>query len=272
MLFHPYHPIKIGKFKLPFTPGVIPKRKEAIAQAVGNAIENDLISREDLKRALLSEEVKKTVIGGLVNVLLEDEDSLELQLSEQLGAESYEKTFATVEEKLCTAAQHAIEKLDVSTLLSDRGVEAIEKYLSTSMPMVSLFLSRDKLKSIVGGFGNYLTAYLSENAAEILREPIHEKMHVLASHTPAELLRYCRLDRDLLEKLMHSAYSKVINEKADSLLHEIHIGAIAQEKIRQMDSRDLEMLTLSVMKREMNTVVNLGAVLGALIGMANIFI
>ena len=40
----------------------------------------------------------------------------------------------------------------------------------------------------------------------------------------------------------------------------------------EMDVRELEELVLSVMKNELQTVVNLGAVIGAIIGAVNIFI
>ena len=38
MLFRPYYPKRIGKWQLPFTPGIIPKRKGALAKAVGRAV------------------------------------------------------------------------------------------------------------------------------------------------------------------------------------------------------------------------------------------
>ena len=39
-----------------------------------------------------------------------------------------------------------------------------------------------------------------------------------------------------------------------------------------MDARELEDLVLSVMKNELQAIVNLGAVIGAVIGVVNIFI
>ena len=47
---------------------------------------------------------------------------------------------------------------------------------------------------------------------------------------------------------------------------------IVEAKINEMDVRELEELVLSVMKNELQTVVNLGAVIGAIIGAVNIFI
>lgn len=43
MLFRPKTAIKIGSFTVPFTPGIIPKRKPALARAIGQAVGNNLV-------------------------------------------------------------------------------------------------------------------------------------------------------------------------------------------------------------------------------------
>ena len=47
MLFRPLKPVKIGKFKLPFTPGLIPKSKPRLAKALGSTISTNLLNNED---------------------------------------------------------------------------------------------------------------------------------------------------------------------------------------------------------------------------------
>ena len=43
------------------------------------------------------------------------------------------------------------------------------------------------------------------------------------------------------------------------------------DKINDMDVLELEKLVLTVMKKELDTIVNLGAVIGFLLGILNIF-
>ena len=43
MLFHPRKPVYIRKFRLPFTPGLIPKQKRRIAKSVGDMISSHLL-------------------------------------------------------------------------------------------------------------------------------------------------------------------------------------------------------------------------------------
>ena len=48
MLFHPKNPIKIGGYTLPFTPGMIPKRKKDLAKAIGRAVEYELFGENEV--------------------------------------------------------------------------------------------------------------------------------------------------------------------------------------------------------------------------------
>ena len=58
MLFRPHKEIYIGKFRLPFTPGLIPKEKNRIAAAIGKSIGNELLNSETLGKALCSDEMQ----------------------------------------------------------------------------------------------------------------------------------------------------------------------------------------------------------------------
>ena len=44
MLFRPHRAVYIGRFHVPFTPGLIPKEKERIASAIGEVISKYLLN------------------------------------------------------------------------------------------------------------------------------------------------------------------------------------------------------------------------------------
>ena len=50
------------------------------------------------------------------------------------------------------------------------------------------------------------------------------------------------------------------------------ISHIIEEKINDMEVDELEDMVMAVMKKELNTIVNLGALIGCLIGILNIFL
>ena len=63
MLFRPLHPVKVGNWTLPFTPGIIPRGKARLAKALGNAVGEHLLTKEDLEQMLLSDGVKMTIVN-----------------------------------------------------------------------------------------------------------------------------------------------------------------------------------------------------------------
>ena len=61
MLFRPLYPVYLGKWQLPFTPGIIPKGRERLAKAVGEAVGEVLLTKKDFEQLLLSEQMQETV-------------------------------------------------------------------------------------------------------------------------------------------------------------------------------------------------------------------
>ncbi len=59
MLFRPHRPIYIGKFQLPFTPGLIPKRRDELAVQLGKMVVEHLLTPEGIGKKLTNEEFQK---------------------------------------------------------------------------------------------------------------------------------------------------------------------------------------------------------------------
>lgn len=58
MLFRPWKAVYIGKLKMPFTPGLIPKEKPRIARSIADVIGNNLLDNETIRKTLLSDDIK----------------------------------------------------------------------------------------------------------------------------------------------------------------------------------------------------------------------
>ena len=68
MLFRPHNPIYIGKMKVPFTPGLIPKEKAALARQMGQITEEYLLTEESLVTTLTNTKAKE-IFAGFVGEL-----------------------------------------------------------------------------------------------------------------------------------------------------------------------------------------------------------
>lgn len=61
MLFRPHTAKYLFGVKIPFTPGIIPKEKGRIANALGNSISANLMNKEVLEKNLLSDEMLQKI-------------------------------------------------------------------------------------------------------------------------------------------------------------------------------------------------------------------
>lgn len=85
MLFRPYQPIYfIGK-KLPFTPGLIPKRRNELAEQMGKMVVQHLLTAESIKQKVLTSQFRTDLISWLQEKLM-DYGNKKLTI-----AESFEK-------------------------------------------------------------------------------------------------------------------------------------------------------------------------------------
>ncbi|WP_242223129.1 DUF445 domain-containing protein [Bacillus cereus group sp. BfR-BA-01380] len=62
MLFRPHHPKYIGKFRVPFTPGLIPKRRDELAVQLGKMVVDHLLTPEGIEKKLTNESFQQELI------------------------------------------------------------------------------------------------------------------------------------------------------------------------------------------------------------------
>lgn len=98
MLFRPYEEKKLFGIKIPFTPGLIPKERERIANSIGNTIGDHLLTPEVITEALSSQgfkiKIRKWIEGKLKDFIKSDKALLDCFKS--LFGERY----ITIKEKL----------------------------------------------------------------------------------------------------------------------------------------------------------------------------
>ena len=170
MLFRPLKPVKIGGRTLPFTPGIIPKGKPRLAKALGKAVGEKLLTREDIRKMLLSGEVKDKILDGVVKGIQEvqhSQDSLETFLEQYMTVEDYEAMRGHLEDFITEKISHDLEQLDVGKIIAEEGAKEIrEKFQGT---MVSMFLKDDLIRSVAEPIGDKVGEYIRENG----RDKIH---------------------------------------------------------------------------------------------------
>lgn len=270
MLFRPRRAIKLGRWQLPLTPGIIPKRKPQLAHAIGQAVGERLFTETDVKAALLSDAVKGAVAESVLGGMAWSSHTLTELLQRGMGAESYDRCEEMLSQKLCAKLEDEIWRMDLGTVIAERGAVAIKEKVSGTM--LAMFVHDRSIGSMAEAIHSGVDRYLEEHLHELLLPKIRAELDAIGGKSTEELCRSVSADPELLRRVVERAYGTVVLSKADQMLGLIHVSEIVEQKINEMDVMELEQLVLSVMKRELRIIVNLGALIGFVIGIINVFV
>ncbi|MBQ2801784.1 MAG: DUF445 family protein [Lachnospiraceae bacterium] len=271
MLFRPLKPVKIGNYTLPFTPGIIPKRKDKLAEAIGNAVGQNLFTKQDMQELFQDSNVRNSILQG---VLLKLETVMDASIQDVakkfVKEETLERKKADITDFLTAKIKNGILELDLGTLIAEGGSSVIKEKFQGGM--FSFFLKDDLIASIAEPIGREVEKYIEANGDEIFRPVVEKQLNELLEMNTEEALDLLGLDVDKLKEALSQAYDALVSENIEKLLSKFDITGTVQKKVQEMDVAELEKLVLSVMKKELDVIVNLGALLGFLIGILNIFI
>ena len=271
MLFKPHRPYYIGRWRVPFTPGIIPKEKDRIAGAIGKAISENLMNREVLERNLMSDELLDKIRDAFdvqIDKLRNNDESLETFASHMLSAEEIGS--------LRDNATSEVSRM-VTTNLSDSKVGASIAHMACEHVI-------DKTRhSIAGKLGadhllEKATAPLEKLMAshinEVLRDKAPTMVDQLVSDTASQLSAkpvstLVTEHEDDIEKLRESlikVYCYVITSRLPHILSAVNISSMVERRIQEMDMDEVESIILDVMHKELRAIVWLGALLGCVMG------
>lgn len=142
MLFRPYKPIYIGSWRVPFTPGLIPKRRDELATQLGVMVVEHLLTPESIQKKFLNESFQQEMTKLAqkeLEQLLSREESLE-QFFAKLGYENGQEWFeSNFEHYLENKYDHLMEKyreIPIKSLMSEELLEKID----AKIPQISQYI------------------------------------------------------------------------------------------------------------------------------------
>lgn len=299
MLFRPHKAKYLLGIHIPFTPGIIPKEKGRIAEAIGGVISENLMNNEVLEKYLLSDEMigkvqsaveefistqqqnQESVARFLGHYLSNDEiDTIAQNINQSITKQTYEKLAdSSVGDKVAhIAIDHVAQKLTIDgaqELLSDiggalgglKGMAAglfggniVAKFLEMLREPAEHFLAKN------------INTMLRDNGEEIVSNMIGGEVDNFLNKPVCKLLEGHEEQLAQTVDTIESIYRSIITEHLPKILESIDISKIVRERINEMDVNETEKLIFQVMDKELKAIVWLGALLGLLMGCINCFV
>lgn len=299
MLFRPHTAKHIMGWRVPFTPGIIPKEKGRIAEAVGTAISDNLMSQEVLEKYLLSDNMVGRVRSSMEEFIAKqkvNEESVSQFLEHYLSHAELMTLADSAKEDLIRQMHDKISDPELGRQVAKAAMTYVGEKITSNGGADIL----SEIGGLMGGFGMaaklFFTGSVISKFLELLREPVERFLaknvnEILQKNGDAIISNLVGSETDKLlakpvknllvgqdEKLadavntMVSIYKTIITEHLPKILESVNISTIVRERINEMDMDETEKLILQVMNKELRAIVWLGALLGTLMGCVNIFL
>ncbi|MDO4356969.1 MAG: DUF445 family protein [Clostridia bacterium] len=265
MLFRPFRAYFIGRFHVPFTPGLIPKEQSRIAHAVAHTVSHDLLDESALRAALTGEEMLQRVdalADRIGEKLLTMEDTPEALLNRYAGEERVAGTLDAMKRKAADYICQRLYEAEAGSALTGMIAEKIKSKLPF-LPSSMIVPVRDQIST-------WLNEQILTRCPQLLYDVIGKEADALLQKPVGELLSPHEDRLNGLRGVARQWYLQLIDSALPKLLAAVDIEGIVEQKINSLNPRELEQLLRGLMKRELSAIIWLGCLLGFVMGWVNL--
>ncbi|WP_016838161.1 DUF445 family protein [Ureibacillus thermosphaericus] len=237
MIFRPYNALYLGKWKLPFTPGLIPKRRGELARQVGVTVQDYLLTPDVIKNKLFSQEIRFGILQFAQSkseelIFLNNKtlkDWLELAgingLPEKIEGQVddfIEKQFVSFKHTLSTKSIEEVLPEDITKTINQKVPELVttiiqrgEDYILSSKGEITIKNLLDDFLSSKGTIGGLFQMFFSDSSS-IVSKIQHELVRLLrSSETKSSLVN-----------IMNDEWGKIKKQPIMNYLNEIQLEPI----------------------------------------------
>lgn len=277
MMFRPYSEKRLLGFVVPFTPGIIPKRQNDLAKAIGRVVSDNLVDADGISKMLLSDETigkLESKIDEMIHSLQTNENSLRVFFSNYAGEERVENLIKRVNDNLVSKIDGIVSDEKIGQTIAASAMSALDERIGDGfMGMITKNALADTIKDkITPKLANLINDVMRGDGRKMILSIVDDEIDRFANGSVASWAAGMSDEKiESLKRDVVNLYSEKVKTELPRLLRTIDISKIVEDKIQSMDMPTVERLVLDVANNELYMLVWLGGLLGAIIGVANIF-
>lgn len=277
MMFRPYTEKRLFGFTIPFTPGIIPKRQNDLAKAIGRVVSDNLVDADGISKMLLSDETigkLESKTDEIIRSLQTNENSLRSFFSNYAGEERVENLIKRVNDNLVKKIDGIVSDEKIGQTIATSAMSAFDERIGDGfMGLLAKNALADSIKDkITPKLANLINDVMRGDGRKMILSIVDDEINRFANGTVASWTANVSEERiKSLKQDVVKLYSEKVKTELPRLLRTVDISKIVEDKIQSMDMPTVEKLVLDVANNELYMLVWLGGLLGAIIGVANIF-
>lgn len=269
MMFRPLKPVYIGKFRVPLTPGIIPKEKERIARAVGRVVGSDILDDDTIKKALLSDNVHDK-INSKMDEILKEYKEMDISVGEYLENKNHLEMVERMESKASENISEYIRKKMIDADVGMLIVETAFTEISAKLNPMILAIAGNAINSAKAPIALKINNMVDEKAGVMVKEYIDDEYKKITEYSVGKAVSELDSKYPELKEKIWNAYTSLIEKKLKNMLETFDVANVVEQKIIELDIEEMEKLILAIINKELNAIIYLGGVLGIIMGFINL--
>lgn len=269
MMFRPLKPVYIGKFRVPLTPGIIPKEKERIARAVGRVVGSDILDDDTIKKALLSDNVHDK-INSKMDEILKEYKEMDISVGEYLENKNHLEMVERMESKASENISEYIRKKMIDADVGMLIVETAFTEISAKLNPMILAIAGNAINSAKAPIALKINNIVDEKAGVMVKEYIDDEYKKITEYSVGKAVSELDSKYPELKEKIWNAYTSFIEKKLKNMLETFDVAKVVEQKIIELDIEEMEKLILAIINKELNAIIYLGGVLGIIMGFINL--
>lgn len=274
MLFRPLYEIRVFGIRLPFTPGILPKQRDKLAESIGRMVEQELLTPAVLRNRLASNEIREKLKGSFGTYTKQAFDRpLSDWLDDRMGDFPLSDLVSDfIDSEVFNAFLEEIirEWFLGSFSENDRDNDLGFWFKSRIRDFGSLFISpaRHVIKSgISRGIKKPPDGELS-----IYRKALDVIIKKYPGITLGEFISLGEVKKQKLDVFLVNKAISSVDENIESVLSSVDVKTIVADRINSLDVLRVEKIILDIMADQFRWIDIFGGILGGLIGFVQVFI
>ncbi|WEA38692.1 DUF445 domain-containing protein [Lysinibacillus fusiformis] len=237
MLFRPHNAIYIKNWRVPFTPGLIPKRRDELAKQLGLTVVNYLLTPETFKNKFFSKDIQEKVEQFVQTKVEETIFTNDKTIQDWLNIAGFAHMPATIEQKVeaivegqFASVKNTLSTKSIRTLLSSDMQDTLDAKIPVAVNHIlekgeDYFLSPegemtikamiDDFLSSKGSFGGMINMFLGDSSS-------------LVGKVQRELVKFLQAPgtSTLLTKIFTQEWEKLKDRPAMDFLQDMQFDPI----------------------------------------------
>jgi uncharacterized membrane protein YheB (UPF0754 family) len=255
MLFRPLEPRYLFKWRLPFTPGILPRNRKNLAISIGNMVERELITPEIVRERLGRDDVRQGLLKVIQNALSDNKGVVSSAVVKVL-----DRNWPEIRKGLLTF---------LNTDSVHKRLEAAGQALITDA--IAQFNVYQRFFLGIGQFDEKLRAQMPE-----IIDSLIDKIDQFAADSEVKAKFLVFTGNTVSKAAANSADSaaaitdKLLAEASANAEHipaAVDIAALVRDRIDSLEMEKVERIVLDVMANQLKWIDIFGGILGGLIGL-----